>query len=181
MRLAANFGIATGAYIGERDDWDAAVGRAAAEGWAFVELTAIVEERLESLFAFFAGSPDSGARFERISIHAPVVFHTSAASVVERRWQGRFRPPQRDQRRGLQEPGRGREGGVPGGGGAEGPAGTRRQRRRSSVTSAGRTALAVRPPPQMWSRQRASDDIGATVPVRLEEEREGELLQNLTR
>jgi hypothetical protein len=84
VRLAANFGIATGAYIGERDDWDAAVGRAAAEGWAFVELTAIVEERLESLFAFFAGSPDSGARFERISIHAPVVFHTSAASVVER-------------------------------------------------------------------------------------------------
>ena len=29
--------------------------------------------------------------------------------------------------------------------GAEGPAGTRRQRRRPSLTSAGRTALAVRP------------------------------------
>jgi len=35
----------------------------------------------------------------------------------------------------------------------------------------------------MWSRQHpqgASDDVGAAVPVRLDEEREGELLQNLT-
>jgi CspA family cold shock protein len=36
--------------------------------------------------------------------------------------------------------------------GAEGPAGTRRQRRRPSLTSAGRTALAVRPFTQTFAR-----------------------------
>ena len=82
--VATNFGIATGAYIDERDDWDAAVARATAEGWAFVELTAISEERLDALCSLLNRTPDVGTRFARISIHAPVVFLTSAAVVVER-------------------------------------------------------------------------------------------------
>jgi hypothetical protein len=47
VRTRTNFGIATGAFISESDDWAAAVGRAAAERWRFVELTAIVEDRLD--------------------------------------------------------------------------------------------------------------------------------------
>ncbi len=82
MRVT-NFGIATGAFISERDDWVAAVAKATAGPWRFLELTAIEEERLDSLVAFLERNPDALGSFERISIHAPVHFHTSASSVVE--------------------------------------------------------------------------------------------------
>jgi hypothetical protein len=84
VRTRTNFGIATGAFISERDDWAAAVGRAAAERWRFVELTAIIEDRLDSLAVFFQRSPTAVSGFERVSIHAPVIFRTSAAAVVEK-------------------------------------------------------------------------------------------------
>lgn len=80
----AAFGIATGAFVAERDDWSAAVGRAAAEGWDVLELTAIEESLLDSLLAFVARAPEALAPFARVSIHAPVSVSTSAASVVER-------------------------------------------------------------------------------------------------
>ena len=49
MQASARFGIATGAFVEERDDWDAALKRAAAEGWRAIELTAITEERFDAL------------------------------------------------------------------------------------------------------------------------------------
>jgi sugar phosphate isomerase/epimerase len=82
---AANFGIATGAFIDERDDWDAAVARAAAEGWRFIELTAITEDRLDSLVLFLEQRRDALDCFERVSIHAPITpDHTSATAVAEK-------------------------------------------------------------------------------------------------
>src|SRR5205823_9501167 len=62
------------------------------------------------------------------------------------RWRkGRLRPPQRDQRRGVQEPRRRGESGVRRRGWSEGPAGTHRQRRRLGLTLAGRTAVGCAP------------------------------------
>ena len=69
--LATEFGIATGAYVGERDDWPAALARARREGWATVELTAIRNERLEALTSLLADEPAALDGFERISVHAP--------------------------------------------------------------------------------------------------------------
>jgi hypothetical protein len=82
---AANFGIATGAFIGERDDWDVAVARAAAEGWRFIELTAGREDRLDSLVPFLEQRRDALGCFERVSIHAPITpDRTSVAAVAEK-------------------------------------------------------------------------------------------------
>ena len=85
MDSAANFGIATGAFIDERDDWDAAVARAVAEGWRFIELTAIREDRLDSLVLFLDQRRDALDCFERVSIHAPITpDHTSVTAVAEK-------------------------------------------------------------------------------------------------
>jgi hypothetical protein len=48
-RTDAPFGIATGSFVCERDDWRAALGRARDEGWRRVELTAITEDRFDAL------------------------------------------------------------------------------------------------------------------------------------
>jgi len=76
----ARFGIATGAFVDERDDWNAAVARAAAEEWPYVELTAIFEERFDELLA----RPPALDAFERVSLHAPVVFRTSPDVVAQK-------------------------------------------------------------------------------------------------
>jgi len=82
---AAYFGIATGAFVGERDDWDRAVGKASAEGWRFIELTAITEDRLDALIPFLERKRSVLDCFERVSIHAPVTnAHTSAAAVADK-------------------------------------------------------------------------------------------------
>ena len=66
------FGIGTGAYVDERDDWVRAVGRARAEGYRALELTAIVEPLLASLPAFVHDGADRFTGFERVSLHAPI-------------------------------------------------------------------------------------------------------------
>ena len=63
-----SFGIATGSWEGERDDWDAAIARAVREGWPYIELTAVGNSRLDALAAV---DPTKLASFERISVHAP--------------------------------------------------------------------------------------------------------------
>lgn len=69
--LASELGIATGAYVDERDDWPAAVARARREGWTSVELTAIRVERLHALVELLAHEPGLLDPFERVSLHAP--------------------------------------------------------------------------------------------------------------
>lgn len=76
-----DFGVATGAYVVERDDWPAAIGRARAEGWRWIELTAI-RGRLGSLLRFLDAVPDALEAFERVSIHAPAETEGSAVDVV---------------------------------------------------------------------------------------------------
>jgi hypothetical protein len=77
--MQENFGIATGAYVDERDDWDAAIARATREGWRYLELTALGETRLDLLDRV---DPRSLARFERVSLHAPTGGYTGADLVV---------------------------------------------------------------------------------------------------
>jgi sugar phosphate isomerase/epimerase len=82
---AANFGIATGAFADERDDWNAAVTRAAAKGWRYIELTAGTENRLDSLIPFLEHRRDALDCFERVSIHAPITpDHSSVPAVAEK-------------------------------------------------------------------------------------------------
>jgi hypothetical protein len=82
---ARNFGIATGAFLGERDDWDAAVARADAEGWRFIELTAMTKGRLDSLVLFLDQKRAALDVFERVSIHAPAsMVDTSVAAVTDK-------------------------------------------------------------------------------------------------
>jgi hypothetical protein len=66
------FGIGTGSYVAERDDWRDAVARARAEGYRTLELTAVVEHLLVSLPAFVAADGGLLASFARVSLHAPV-------------------------------------------------------------------------------------------------------------
>jgi hypothetical protein len=86
-------GIATGAFVAERDDWPAALARARRERWPYVELTAIFDERFAELVDHLASGPELA--FERVSVHAPagrVAQPTStAASVVA--WDARRRLP----------------------------------------------------------------------------------------
>lgn len=78
---AENFGIATGAFLAERDDWPSAIGRVREEGWRVVELTAITE----SLFDQLAYGKDGSLKhFDRVSIHAPVVFESSPSMFARK-------------------------------------------------------------------------------------------------
>ena len=76
------YGIATGAYVEERDHWPTAVGRARAEGWRWIELTAI-RGRLAPLVRFLGAHVDALAPFERVSVHAPAAMAESPADVLE--------------------------------------------------------------------------------------------------
>jgi hypothetical protein len=78
--MEANYGMATGSYIEERDNWLAAVARARAEGWRFLELTAIVEPLLATLEPFLAEHLGLLDAFERVSLHAPIRFESAAAT-----------------------------------------------------------------------------------------------------
>lgn len=62
------YGIATGAWEGQRDDWDAAIARAAREGWRYLELTAVGDSRLDRLADV---DPSTLRPFERVSLHTP--------------------------------------------------------------------------------------------------------------
>jgi sugar phosphate isomerase/epimerase len=84
MEGSARFGIATGAFVEERDDWDAALKRAAAEGWRAIELTAITEERFDALERLLEQNEDACGAFERVTIHAPVGFDRPVHEIVGR-------------------------------------------------------------------------------------------------
>jgi hypothetical protein len=79
---AANFGIATGAFVAERDDWPSALGRARQEGWRVVELTAITQSLFDQLLSYLSSRQGLLEHFDRVSIHAPVVFESSASMFV---------------------------------------------------------------------------------------------------
>ena len=78
----ATYGIATGAYVDERDDWAAAIERARAEGWRRVELTAL-RGRLQSLLPFLDGAPHVLEAFDRVSVHAPALTDDAPAEIVK--------------------------------------------------------------------------------------------------
>jgi hypothetical protein len=78
------FGMATGSFRAERDDWPAAVARARAEGWTIIELTAIDQARLDALVDLLAPEPSTLHGFERVSVHAPVRFDGSGDHVRAR-------------------------------------------------------------------------------------------------
>jgi hypothetical protein len=77
----ATYGVATGAFVDERDDWPLAIARARDEGWRWIELTAI-RGRLGSLLRLLDSTPDALQGFERVSLHAPAVAETAPADVV---------------------------------------------------------------------------------------------------
>ena len=77
----SSFGVATGAFVVERDDWPASVGRARDEGWRWVELTAI-RGRLDGLLRFLESAPDALGGFERVSVHAPAKMGEAPADVI---------------------------------------------------------------------------------------------------
>jgi hypothetical protein len=79
---ADGFAIATGSYEDIRDDWSAVLERVRAEGWRSVELTAITQERLQSLTALL-DEPSWLAGFDRVSIHAPALAVSSRAGCVD--------------------------------------------------------------------------------------------------
>ena len=80
--MNSSFGIATGAFVAERDDWSRAVDRAAEERWRAVELTAITEDRYAALLPYLATRPPL-EQFDRVSVHAPVILRSSVTSVTE--------------------------------------------------------------------------------------------------
>jgi hypothetical protein len=82
MRREANYGIATGAYERERDDWRRALDRASAEQWRTVELTAVVEPLLGALVELLQRDGDALAGFERVSLHAPIAARDLAATAA---------------------------------------------------------------------------------------------------
>ena len=61
-------GIATGSWEAERDDWNAAIARAAREQWPYLELTAVGNSRLDALADI---DPAMLIPFERVSVHTP--------------------------------------------------------------------------------------------------------------
>jgi hypothetical protein len=78
---AGPFGIATGAYVAERDDWAAAIERARSERWRWLELTAM-RGRLTPLLRFLAGDASTLAVFERVSVHAPAAMIETPAEAI---------------------------------------------------------------------------------------------------
>lgn len=80
--LTARFGIATGAYVDERDDWPAAIGRAKREGWRTIELGAMIVERLAALVELLARDLRLLDGFERVSVHAPARAGGNLASAA---------------------------------------------------------------------------------------------------
>ena len=92
MKDSAAFGIATGAFVAEREDWGAAIAKARDGGWSVVELTAIDERLLQTLEAYMREHPSALAPFDRVSVHAPAVLSTSAPEVVDElaRWAPTF-------------------------------------------------------------------------------------------
>jgi hypothetical protein len=76
------YGIATGSYVAEREDWRRAIDRARSEGWRFVELTAVFESLESSLARVLAEDDRLLDGFERVSLHAPIRA-TSGPSLVE--------------------------------------------------------------------------------------------------
>jgi len=70
--MESNYGMATGSYEQERDDWRSAVERARSEGWRFLELTAIRDSLLLTLREFLELGQEPLSAFERISLHAPI-------------------------------------------------------------------------------------------------------------
>src|SRR5215510_13418266 len=63
----------------------AAVARAVAEGWRFLELTAMTEDQLDALGGFLAHTPEELARFKRVSLHAPVArLRSSTAALADK-------------------------------------------------------------------------------------------------
>jgi hypothetical protein len=73
-------GISTGAYEVERERWDAAVGRARSEGFACLELCAILPPLVETLTAYLAEHDLAG--FSRVSLHAPVGIDDPEAAIA---------------------------------------------------------------------------------------------------
>ena len=76
------YGIATGSYVEDRDDWPRAVDRARRERWRFLELTAVFESLLSTLVACLAADDELVEGFERVSLHAPI-HAPSPAGLVE--------------------------------------------------------------------------------------------------
>jgi sugar phosphate isomerase/epimerase len=74
-------GISTGAYEPERDDWGDAIARARREGFACVELCAILPPLVETLAAHLAARAPDG--FARVSLHAPVGIASTDAAIAE--------------------------------------------------------------------------------------------------
>ena len=81
LEAARPYGIATGAYVAERDDWAAAIGRARSEGWRRLELTAM-RGRLAPLLRFLDDHGSVLASFERVSVHAPAAMTVTAAEAI---------------------------------------------------------------------------------------------------
>jgi hypothetical protein len=79
--LGPSYGMATGSYVDERNDWRRAVERARSERWPFLELTAIAEPRLELLEPFLAVHGGLLDAFQRVSLHAPVSTESQAATI----------------------------------------------------------------------------------------------------
>lgn len=79
--LTATYGIATGAFVDERDDWPRAIERARVEGWRWLELTA-VRGRLDSLLRCLDADKSALDGFERVSVHAPSVMQQTPGEVV---------------------------------------------------------------------------------------------------
>jgi hypothetical protein len=82
MHAAAGYGIATGAYERERDDWRRALDRATGEGWRTVELTAVVEPLVGPLVELLASDGDALTGFERVSLHAPIAARDRTATAA---------------------------------------------------------------------------------------------------
>jgi sugar phosphate isomerase/epimerase len=80
-RAVPHFGMSTGSYLSERDDWQRAVGRARREGWPYVELGALLDPLLATLPAYLEAYGDVIAGFDRVSLHAPVAPASTAATA----------------------------------------------------------------------------------------------------
>jgi hypothetical protein len=75
------YGMGTGSYEEERNDWLRAIDRARGEGWRFLELTAIFEPRLTALSDFLAEHRTLLEGFDRVSLHAPVQSEVHATTI----------------------------------------------------------------------------------------------------